>query len=439
MPPSQFTATTTRDQTGNPHADREQESSSSTAQHAIGQFLTRQPILDTNHTVVGHELQLRKRIPVPVIPGAESFQQMQDEMLLATVIDLDFQQVLGDRMIFLEIAIESLSSQMLEQLPPDRVVVASHISHVDEKLAATWEKLAGQGIMLALDDVAPSPDSEPLIKLARYTRLDITRYDAMTLANLATALDGEGRPQLIARNVDSEEDYAACRRLPFKLLQGWYFTQFAPGATARLDSSRMRVMELLNLVVNHADFSDIEASFKFDAALSYKLLRFINSAAIGLRQEIQSIRHALVMLGHDQLYRWLTLLLFSSGQVDPRNQALLRTALIRAHFIESLGQDRVQKDQRGGLFIVGILSMLDSLLQVPMQQALSTLKLPESVVSALVLREGPYAPYLKLALACEDFDQDTIEACAAEAGLDANTVNIAHVQALIWSEGLDIS
>lgn len=419
-----------------PHAGSDENKNA--GRNPLHHFLTRKLVLDVNHVVMGYELRLRDRVPVPVIPGADSYQQMQDELLLASVIDLDFTRALGDRLIFVSVAPSSLGSQLLDQLPPEKIVVATHAEDRLEELIEPWRRLARQGIPLALDDAPLVPELAPLLELSSYYRLDTSRYDAMTLAQRAALFDGKEFPQLVAMNVDTEEDYAACNQLPFKLFQGWHFAQFQPASQPQIDSSRLRVMELLNLVVNHAEFAEIETGFKCDAGLSYKLLRFINSPGVGLRQEISSIRHALELLGHDQLYRWLTLLLFTSGQADARCQALLRAALIRARFTEILGKGRLPPEQLGSLFIVGILSMLDALFNVPMQQALADLKLPEAVMSALTERTGPYAPYLNLALACENFDQDTIEQCAIEVDLDADTVNIAHVQAMIWSEGVNI-
>jgi EAL and modified HD-GYP domain-containing signal transduction protein len=143
-------------------------------------------------------------------------------------------------------------------------------------------------------------------------------------------------------------------------------------------------------------------------------------------------------LGYDQTYRWLTLLLFGSVRATARNQALLRNALARAHFTEALGREQLEASQRGGLFITGVFSLLDALLNVPMSQALANLNLPEAVASALIHDDGPYAPYLGLATACERFDQETIATLAADLGLNADSVNLAHVNALIWSESVEI-
>jgi len=403
-------------------------------------FLVRQPVLDGHGLVIGYELRLRDKVPVPVIPGATTRQQMEDEMLLVRAADLDFQKALGSRRIFLSVAPETLSNPLVEQMPAERIVLAfTPPARIDEDLAARCEQLARQGIALALDIEADPEGAASLFPHCRYVRLDAGSRDAMVLAALIDKIKSlAGKPQLIALHVDTEETLQACRKLAFALFQGYHFTQLRPQLPSQMDTSRVRVMELLNLVMSNTEIPDLEARFKTDATLSYKLLRFINSAAMGMRQPIQSIGHALVILGYDQLYRWLTLLLFVSGQSDPRSQTLLRNALVRARFTENLGQAKLRPDQRGGLFIVGILSLLDALLNLPMEQALADLNLPDTVTDALLRREGPYAPYLELAIACENFDQEAIEGIALDHHLDAEAVNLAHVNALIWSEGLEV-
>jgi EAL and modified HD-GYP domain-containing signal transduction protein len=407
---------------------------------SLQRFLTRQPILDGNHAIVGYELKRRAPIPAgsAALPGGATPQQAEDEWLLASAIDLAFQRALGDKLTFLAIAADTLHSPLIEQLPKQKVVVALHPERSPPLLISRAEQLAHDGLQLALDDPA---DDQELASYARYVRLDSTQYDAMALATrVVRSLDTNSRkkPLLIATQVDTPEVYAACRKLSFNLYQGYYYTFPLTAAAGRLDSSSLRVMEVLNLVRNRAEFSEIERIFKLDPALSYRLLRYINSPAIGLRRTIESIGHALILLGHDQIYRWLTLLLFTGGEVDPRSQSLLRNALVRARFTEMLGREKLKPNERDGLFIVGIFSLLDALLNIPMTQALAGLHLPQAVTDALTGRGGIYGPYLNLALACEHFDQAAIGAIAADIGLDADAVNLAHVEALIWSESVEL-
>lgn len=400
---------------------------------ALPRFLIRQPLLDAGYRVQGQEFSLRDRVLLEVLPGAADPEQARDEHLIACVVDLEFQQALGDRLTVLDLAMASLANPMLEQLPAGKVAVALPMSAPG--LAERAAALAGAGLQVLLDDDGgPLPAALPIG--SGLARLDCGRHDAMALGERADFLRQLGVRRLVAGNVDSEEAFDVCRRLAFDLYQGDFLTRPRAGAARKLDSGVVQVMELLNLAREKAPIERMEAAFKRNAALTYRLLRYINSPANGLRQSIQSIGHALVWLGYEPLYRWLTLLLFSSREGDGRDEALLKNALVRARFMENLGALHLPADQRGGLFIVGILSHLDALLNQPMAQALEPLRLPDAMREALLDGAGPYAPYLNLARACERFDQDMVEGLAGSHGLGADAVNMAHVNALIWSESL---
>ncbi len=395
-------------------------------------FITRLPLLDADCRIVGYELGIRPHAPVPVLPGATSPAQIQDEALLTTVIDLDYQQALGDKLTLLSLDAATLGNPLLQMLKPERTLLLMPPLCRGE-LAEQAATIARQGFGLVWDEL---PEDRPG-PVPCHLRIDTRRHNAMSLGHSVIAARQRGAGRLIAAHVDTAETFAVCKRLSFDLVQGYFFTQAPATAGRELQAGRLVIMDLLNLVMGHAEFPAIEAKFKVDAALSYKLLRFINSPAVGLRYPIKSIGQALVMLGHDQLYRWLTLLLFTHEQGDPRSRALLRNAVVRARLTETLGEQQMGRGERGGLFIVGILSMLDALLGLPLEEAIARLRLPDPVIDALIAGTGPYAPYLQLAQACEQFDQERIAHLSGQAGLTPDAVNLAHVNALIWSEGLE--
>ena len=405
---------------------------------ALPRFLSRQPLLDSEYHVVGYELQINEKTPIPVLPGATSLEQVQDENLLASVLDMDYRQALSRKFTLLNLHASTLDNPLVEMLPQESTIVALKPSSPTPELLARCQTLTEQGYALALDEHALLPGMTPLARQSRYLRLDVGDNDLMTLCDRLVRLEGIKGPRLIARNVETEEAFAACKKLSFDLYQGYFFTQLRPSAPMGIDTNRMRIMQLLNLVMSHAEHSAIEAQFKMDAGLSLKLLRYINSPAVGLRYPIRSIGHVLLMLGHDQLYRWLTLLLFTHERGDGRSQALLRNALVRSRLAESLGEKRVGAELKDGLFVTGILSMLDALLNVPMGQAVASLNLAQPITDALLHRRGPYAPYLRLALACENNDQTSLGQVATELGMSAEEINTAHLNALVWAEGLDL-
>jgi c-di-GMP phosphodiesterase len=402
-------------------------------------FLARQPLMDAQDNVTGYELKRQERAPLEVLPGALSMQQIQDEFLLVSVIDLDYQQALGNKLTFLGVAPETLLNPLVDELPLGKVVLAlTPEPDLPPEVVVRAEALTGKGLLLALDDVGDATLASPLLPLSRYVRLNLAHHDVMGLAERIAKFQQGRRHQLIASHVDTQEGFETCAKMGFGLFQGNYFTRTDPTKPSRLDANVMRVMDLLNKVLERAEFNELESVFKQDPALSFKLLRYINSPAIGLRATIKSLAHALTLLGYDQTYRWLTLLLFSSTRATARNQALLRHALARAQFAEALGKSRLPPELGGGLFITGMFSLLDALLNIPLPQALASLNLPEPVTRALLHGEGPYAPYMALVIACEQFDQGSLDRLAEKLELEADAVNLAHVNALIWSESVDL-
>jgi EAL and modified HD-GYP domain-containing signal transduction protein len=297
--------------------------------------------------------------------------------------------------------------------------------------------LKARGFKFVIDVSVCRPEIDIWLKIADYVRFNIAEMNAIDLGKEIVSVLKSGVRPLIAMGVDSEEHFQASRKLAFNYFSGYYFTKPQTSSPARLDNHRLKVIELLNLVRSRAEIKELEASVKRDAAITFKILRYVNSAANGLLQEIHSIAHALTLLGYDQMYRWLTLLLFISDKPDPRSMIQLKNALVRARLVELLGKDKIAGADQDGLFLVGILSVLDVLLKVPMAKALENFHLPQQVSLALLERKGIYAPYLGLAIACEAFDQKAIEIWAQTCGLDALKVNAAHVDAMVWAEEID--
>ena len=160
---------------------------------------------------------------------------------------------------------------------------------------------------------------------------------------------------------------------------------------------------ICNFWINSAKMqkiNDLENLLKKDAAISYKLLRYINSAGFGMRSEVQSLRHAVTLVGYTPLYRWLSLMLATSS-TDESAAILMQTAIIRGRFVELLGEDSFSKNEQQNMFVMGMFSLLDRLLGVPMEEALRHIPLPEAAMQALTSRKGMLGSLLALAEACE--------------------------------------
>ena len=215
---------------------------------------------------------------------------------------------------------------------------------------------------------------------------------------------------------------------------GWFFLHGNPPAK-ELSPGHAQIVRLLNLVRNNAEIRDIENVLKQDVALSYKLLRYINSAGFGLMCEIQSFRHAVTILGYEKLHKWLSVLLISASR-DPSAPALMQTAIARGRFMEKIGSAFFEKGELDNLFITGAFSMLHLLLGASLRSALEEMHLPPPIYDALVSGDGVYAPFLKLARALESFDEKQLATLADELHITPDEVNRAHLEALAFADSL---
>jgi c-di-GMP-related signal transduction protein len=240
--------------------------------------------------------------------------------------------------------------------------------------------------------------------------------------------------RLIAEKVETTQQHDMLKALGITLFQGYWFAKpvLVEGQTIR--PAQATILQLINLVRSQASTQEIEEVLKRDPTLSFNLLRFINSAGFGLRTEVTSFKHAVMLLGLKKLFKWAALLLTTSqGDTPP---AVGSTAVVRGRLMELLCADLVGQDEADNAFVVGVFSLLDTLLGMPLPAALATLTLPTSVTDALLYGTGPLAPFLALAQACETGDDEVFAKTTQQLGLQSNQVNWAHLQALAWAETL---
>lgn len=401
-------------------------------------FLRREPVLDRAQQLIGYELALRSRHSLADKKPDETVMLMNDQMLLKSILDLGVERLLQGKQAFVSVTPLVLDHPLLERLSGHNIVLALHPQDESaEQIITRCRQLKERGFKFAIDNPRDVKALLPWLQMSDYVRFNISQIDALELGKEVVSLLKMAVRPLIALGVDSEEHFEAGRKLAFNYFEGYYFAKMQPTAPHRLDNHRIKVIELLNLVRSHAEIHELEASVKRDAAITFKILRYVNSPASGLQQEIRSIAHALTLLGYDQMYRWLTLLLFTGEKSNGRSLLLLKNALVRARLVELLGKEKIPVAEQDGLFLVGILSLLDVLLNTPMETALANFHLPQPVSQALLAHQGIYAPYLDLAIACEEFDQEQIGLLASACGLAAAKVNAAHVDALVWAEEVE--
>jgi EAL and modified HD-GYP domain-containing signal transduction protein len=401
---------------------------------AYAAFIGRQPVLDRDAQLIGYELLYRA--------NAEATEARFDDddraslVVIASLLqDLGADRVLGGKIGFINVGSGALGPDSPIGLldPKSTVLEFDAPSTADDLTLARLAGLRREGYGIAVTVDSPGVLDLPAFRLATHAKVDVLRIPAVQLPHVVALLRSvPGRRVLVAEKVETREQATECMALGFDCLQGFFFARPETLTSRRLEPSRAAVLQAIKLLLRNADVSEVDRALKADVALSVKLLRYMNSAGMGLTTRIESLRHAIALLGYAKLARWLTLLLASSQSRDPTAPLLARTAITRGRMIELLGEGRFEPAQADYLFIAGTFSLLPAMLMVPMSEALKELDLPEPVTQSLLDRSGPYAPYLKLVEACEDPTLAGVAKLCAQLSITPKELVLAQTRASDW-------
>ena len=273
------------------------------------------------------------------------------------------------------------------------------------------------------------------VSLASFIKLDLTVVPLEKVKLIAQRLVGRSQIQLVAEKIETAEQFEQVSRAGVTLFQGYWFAKPVLIRGQTLRPAQAAIIQLINLVRKQASTTEIEEVFKHDPTLSFNLLRFINSAGFGLSCEITSFRHAVMLLGLKKLFRWAALLMTTSAG-SGSSPAVGNAAVVRGRLMELLAAELLPADECDNAFVVGIFSLLDTMLGIPLEEALASISLPQSVTDALLRGTGVLAPFLQLTLACENADDALFAQNAIALQLTGDQVNWAHLQALAWAENI---
>lgn len=396
-------------------------------------FLGRQPILDRNQRIVAYELLFRSSLS----PDANVLDDLQASARVITQAfsELGFVSVLGDKKGFINVSADLLLSSMIELLPRDKVVIELlETIRVDEQIISRCRELKAMGFSLALDDFNGEAQFEPLFEMVDVVKVDLPQIMGPAALEKSVKYLKHWPFQLLAEKVEHIEQAILCKELGFDLFQGYYYARPTILTGRRTDTSKLALMRLLGLALGDAETEEIEQVFKGDPSLSYNLLRLVNSVAMGMRHEICSLRQAIVVLGRQQLQRWIQLLLFVNPG-DDLHSPLLELAATRGKLMELLatarpGQDGDYQDRA---FMVGIMSLLDTLLGMPLQEVVKQVSLTSEVENALLSHDGRLGRLLLLVEKMERNDFDAAAEILDEMQLSRKRLVLAQLEAMRWA------
>jgi EAL and modified HD-GYP domain-containing signal transduction protein len=384
-------------------------------------YVARQPIFDRRLGTFGYELLFRRAGPNDA--QAEDADAATATTLLTIMADIGLDSLVGSRLAFVNVTRRFLLDGHAALLPPDRVVLELLDDlPADGDVVAAARNLAATGRVLALGNFSFRPDNEPLLEHVRIVKLDVGALTPRELKEHVERLAGRGK-QLLAEKVGTHEEHARCLKLGFDFFQGYFFCQPTTHRGRTIPSNRLSRLKLLaRLQDPEVDRDELAAIIGVDVGLSYRVLRYVNSAASGLRRRIDSVTEALVFLGHRRLRSIATVIVLAESRDQPHE--LLVTALVRARTCEQLAP--VAGVEASAAFTAGLFSVVEALMDMPMQVVLEQLPFSADFNAALLEGAGALGALLGRV---RDYERGELEAAPE----DVEALARAYVDALEWA------
>ncbi|MGH2910070.1 MAG: EAL and HDOD domain-containing protein [Solirubrobacteraceae bacterium] len=385
-------------------------------------FIARHPIFNLRLEVVGCELLFRGHGWADD-EQAESPQRSTATVVLNSFTELDLTRIVGHKKAWVDVPRDFVLDGLAQAIPAGLSGLEIAGSECfDEELVSALRALKRDGYELALDGIGPEPLADGVLDLFDVVKLDVHQLGHEELRAQVQRLRG-GSCQILANGIVTHDDRDFCVDAGCDLLQGDFFCRPAVAGTRGVSANRLALLQVVAALQRpDVELSEVQELILRDVALSFRMLRYVNSAAVGLRGEVRSIGQALTLLGMDNARRWATLSVLAS--VDDKPSELTLTALTRARFCELAGAEN-EIAGPSELFTLGLFSVLDALMDTTMREVTELLPLADDMRDALVDRTGPMGDLLQAVTAREHGD-----------GGDAPHVRRAdecYLRAVIWA------
>jgi EAL and modified HD-GYP domain-containing signal transduction protein len=389
-------------------------------------LVSRQPIYRADMREFGYELLFRE--------GNQNVARFTDgdqataNIIVNTFMDIGLNEVVGKNLAFINFERNLILGSYCESLPRDRVVleILESVTPDTALIEKLW-KLRSKGYRIALDDFACPESAGALLEVANFVKFDLIANDCETLER-AMALARKYPVQLIAEKVETVEQFERCKKLGFDYFQGYFFCRPQMVQGRKIPVSRLAAMRLMvKLNATEVSVDELQKVISEDVTLTYKLLRYINSAMYSLARKVTSIRHAIMLVGQQTIRTWASLILLSSVEANTRDLAI--TGAVRGRMCQDLATTLglPNPDQ---MFLVGLLSVLDGLLDQRMEEILQQLPLDPGIADALRCQKGALGAVLQSVLEFEKHNWDGAESAA---NLPQETMTKAYQKSLAWS------
>jgi c-di-GMP-related signal transduction protein len=390
-------------------------------------FVARQPILDRQQHVFGYEILFRN--------GVEDYFNADPELAARSTLDssllFGITTLCDNRRAFVNCTREVLFKDLITLLPPTQAV-AEILETVEpeDRVIAACKRLKAAGYLIALDDFAPNDPRVPLCKYADIIKIDVRATRPEERAALIRRF-GSSKCKMLAEKIETPEEFHQARDMGFVYFQGYFFCRPELVTGREVPASQLHYVRLLEMVSRpELNALELEKMLKQEASICYRLLRYLNSPLFGMALEVTSIRHAMAILGEREMRRWIRLVV-TVGAAEQACSELILMGLTRARFCELLS-NRVQNS--GDLFLMGLLSVMDAILEVSMEVLLQQVPVEHDTKAALLGQKSKLRPLYQLMMAHESGRWADSAVFARQLKLSDEEVSTRWWEALQWAQ-----
>ncbi len=395
-------------------------------------FIARQPIFSRKKKLFGYELLHRTT-------GDNMFPQVDGDtatsnLLINTFLTIGLDKIVSSSWALINFTEQHLLDRTALNLPPEKVIVEilEHVRPTTKVLEACRE-LKDKGYVLALDDFVFTEGLEPLIELADIIKIDFQELSLTEIERQHERLR-KSRVKFLAEKIETYDQFDAAMQMGYSYFQGYFFSQPEMMKDREIPAFKISQLTLLAEVnKKDVDLRKIEQLIAPDVGMSYKMLRYINSAYFSLINEVTSIRYALSYLGESGTRQFVSLASASELAADKPDE-LLRVSIIRARLCELLATYSGRKQESPEMFLLGLFSLLHAMLDMSMENIMERLPLSKDIKMALVEESGPFSPYLETVIAYENGDWQTFQQRMETINVEPEEMLNAYLDAVSWAD-----
>ena len=395
-------------------------------------FIARQPIFDWQQNIFGYQLLFRNSLD-NYFDGTD-LDDASSNVIANSFLLFSIEEMTDNTLACLKATHNTIKSGYISALPPKSVIVdiMQPLAH-DPELTAACHKLKEAGYTLALDDFIFEADIEPLLETIDIVKVDSLNTSLEDCQDYADALSQKGI-KLLAMKVENHESFQELQNVGFDYFQGYFFSK--PTVLSRKDipANKLKYLEILKQVnVPEIDYGELAETIQGEMSVAYKLLKLINSAAFGLPKPVHSIKQALALLGGKELRKWASLISMT-GMADDKPNELVINSLARGKSCELLAPHIGMISRAPDLFLMGLFSMLDGIIDRPIKEVLNDIPFEEDLKDALLGKPGRPRKILDLVLAQEMGLWRVLSYIADSLRLQENTLQDIYIEAIQWAE-----